>query len=354
MRLICPNCGAQYEVPDEVIPEAGRDVQCSSCGHTWFQAHPDFDRERAEDLGEAVPDEDWTPPPEEADPDEAPETDTPEPASASDDDAPVAAETDPSDANVSEANVSEAAPSEATVSDSTVSETTPPDTGSEPGRDAGTGAATAPGDTSEQAEDTTQEPPRRRLDPAVADLLREEAEHEARARRAEAEQGLESQPEFALQNREEATEGDRRAREARNRLARMKNRDPDTPEKETAEAEETPSSSRRDLLPDIDEINSTLRSGSERRASAVERAERAQKAGAQRNPFRRGFVVAVAIFALAALAYAYSAEIAQAVPQLEPVLEPYVVWVNDLRQWLNVQIGTFLVWLDGMAQNSGG
>ena len=41
MRLICPNCGAQYEVPDEVIPEDGRDVQCSNCGDTWFQSHPD-------------------------------------------------------------------------------------------------------------------------------------------------------------------------------------------------------------------------------------------------------------------------------------------------------------------------
>ena len=41
MRLTCPNCGAQYEVPDEVIPDDGRDVQCSNCGDTWFQAHPD-------------------------------------------------------------------------------------------------------------------------------------------------------------------------------------------------------------------------------------------------------------------------------------------------------------------------
>ncbi len=41
MRLTCPNCDAQYEVPDEVIPTAGRDVQCSNCGKTWFQHHPD-------------------------------------------------------------------------------------------------------------------------------------------------------------------------------------------------------------------------------------------------------------------------------------------------------------------------
>ena len=38
MRLTCPNCSAQYEVPDEVIPEEGRDVQCSNCEETWFQA----------------------------------------------------------------------------------------------------------------------------------------------------------------------------------------------------------------------------------------------------------------------------------------------------------------------------
>lgn len=37
MRLICPNCGAQYDVPDGAIPPAGREVQCSSCGHAWFE-----------------------------------------------------------------------------------------------------------------------------------------------------------------------------------------------------------------------------------------------------------------------------------------------------------------------------
>ncbi|MEM8537008.1 MAG: zinc-ribbon domain-containing protein [Pseudomonadota bacterium] len=37
MRLICPNCGAQYEVSDDAIPPGGREVQCSSCAQTWFQ-----------------------------------------------------------------------------------------------------------------------------------------------------------------------------------------------------------------------------------------------------------------------------------------------------------------------------
>lgn len=41
MRLVCPKCAAQYEVNDSAIPATGRDVQCASCGNTWFQDHPE-------------------------------------------------------------------------------------------------------------------------------------------------------------------------------------------------------------------------------------------------------------------------------------------------------------------------
>lgn len=37
MRLICPNCAAQYEIDAAVLPEKGRDVECSRCGQIWFQ-----------------------------------------------------------------------------------------------------------------------------------------------------------------------------------------------------------------------------------------------------------------------------------------------------------------------------
>ena len=40
MRLVCPNCEAKYEVPEDAIPETGRDVQCANCGHAWFQMRP--------------------------------------------------------------------------------------------------------------------------------------------------------------------------------------------------------------------------------------------------------------------------------------------------------------------------
>ena len=36
MRLTCPNCGAEYEVPDGMVPPAGRHVQCTSCHTRWF------------------------------------------------------------------------------------------------------------------------------------------------------------------------------------------------------------------------------------------------------------------------------------------------------------------------------
>lgn len=45
MRLTCPNCDAQYEVPDAAIPTEGREVQCSNCGNLWFHAHPDHPRQ---------------------------------------------------------------------------------------------------------------------------------------------------------------------------------------------------------------------------------------------------------------------------------------------------------------------
>lgn len=38
MRLICPNCGSQYEIDDALVPDSGRDVECSKCGQVWFQA----------------------------------------------------------------------------------------------------------------------------------------------------------------------------------------------------------------------------------------------------------------------------------------------------------------------------
>jgi len=37
MRLVCPSCKANYEVPRTAVPIGGREVQCASCDHKWFQ-----------------------------------------------------------------------------------------------------------------------------------------------------------------------------------------------------------------------------------------------------------------------------------------------------------------------------
>ena len=36
MRLTCPNCGAEYDVSDGMVPSAGRHVQCTACHTRWF------------------------------------------------------------------------------------------------------------------------------------------------------------------------------------------------------------------------------------------------------------------------------------------------------------------------------
>ena len=36
MRVTCPNCASQYDLPDGVVPASGRELRCSECGHVWF------------------------------------------------------------------------------------------------------------------------------------------------------------------------------------------------------------------------------------------------------------------------------------------------------------------------------
>lgn len=37
MRIVCPNCSANYDVADNAIPTSGREVQCTNCEHAWLQ-----------------------------------------------------------------------------------------------------------------------------------------------------------------------------------------------------------------------------------------------------------------------------------------------------------------------------
>ncbi|QIE46792.1 hypothetical protein G5B38_15370 [Pseudohalocynthiibacter aestuariivivens] len=275
MRLTCPNCGAQYEIPEDVIPHDGRDVQCSNCGDTWFQQHPDH---RVEDDEASVQ---YT--------------------------ADVSYDDSGDDAELAE-------------------------------------------DIDEDA-DTDPDPvhaQRRRLDPDVTSVLREEAERETQARARES-SSLESQPDLGLDSSEDGA--DRRSREAQARMARLRGR-PDIDEAEdTSEIDPT---SRRGLLPDIEEINSSLRNdtGSSDQTNPEDMYPEADSGVRGGGGFRRGFVLVVLLAAILTLLYVFAPQIGGAVPALADVLGEYVETVNRARVWLNDLIASLMRWLDSMASSA--
>ncbi|SMX43095.1 zinc-ribbon domain-containing protein [Octadecabacter ascidiaceicola] len=278
MRMICPNCGAQYEVADDVIPASGRDVQCSNCGHTWFE-QPGAS-EAAEHGAPVETPSEQTPPP-------APK---PEPEV-------------------------EAAPEPEAVSD--------PEPEPEP----------AP-EPEPEPEPEHVEPQRREMDPDVADILREEAEYEQAARQAEADP-IETQPDLDLSH---DPDEDRRSREARDRLARLRGEEPEAAAAVGAMMQQEAEAPRRELLPDIEEINSTLRP----EAGPSEVMDEEYEEARTHSGFRRGFMLMVILALIALLVYIFAPQISAAVPQAEPVLTSYVEWVDGLRIWLDGKMQGFI------------
>jgi len=279
MRLTCPNCGAQYEVPDEVIPTEGRDVQCSNCGDTWFQAHPS-----------------------------APEAE--------------------SDAPVSEHASEPASEPEVEVEHVAHPEPQPTDDGYQDEPDDDDAQHHGQDDAPEEFQHPQPDP-----DPGISDILREEAEREAQLRAREAQATLESQPDLGLDNAP-GDEPSRRAREARERMARMRGQAAD-------EAQVDPGS-RRGLLPNIEEINSTLRAsdnggGANTAVGPVRATEPSQKRG-----FSRGFALILIVTVILAFVYIKAGAISDAVPQVNPVLNAYVGTVDQARLWLDAKLSQYL------------
>lgn len=307
MRLICPNCGAQYEVADDVIPPSGRDVQCSNCGHTWFEM-----------PGASVAAEDAEP---FAKPNQSPQVE-PEAATKPD---PV---TPPQEQSAEQTNEDDASPEEELWD--------PPTPAAEP----------------EEAQAEASAPPAQPgLDPDVASILREEAAYEQAARAAEAEpEPLETQTDFDLSP---ALDDPEQQQEARERLSRLRGETvppatPDPDDRQSAQPQQTEPvedsvSSRKDLLPDIEEINSSLRPDDPASAPAAV----AAVAPSGSSGFRKGFATTV-LFALVACAvYLFAPHIIAALPQAEPVITPYVEWVDGMRLWLNDQVQNLLAQYGG-------
>ncbi len=264
------------------MPIDGRDVQCSNCGQTWFQYHPDHVPEPFEDAEEEDADEEVI----------TADAPPPEPERAFDD------EDEP------EPDLSALAPK------------------------------------------------RKELDPAVADILREEAEIEIKARQNEPSGTVESQPDLGLQEGDSTEEAEKRAREASERMARMRGEEPSKDDAAEAAASAAALGSRRDLLPDIEEINSTLRSSNDR--GTDDPAELANVQVREKRGFRRGFLFILLLAVIVLLIYMNAPAIAAAVPALEPLLNGLVGLVDSGRMWLDGQMTSLLSWLDAAATSSNG
>lgn len=269
MRLICPNCGAQYAVAEDVIPAGGRDVQCSNCAHTWFET-----------PGASSDD---TPPP--------PRKPRPTP--------PATAEGGRFDGSIADAF-----------------------------KDDNPSLAPAP-----QAPATRK----KTVDPSVASILQEEAERETAKRRQEAPATMEGQTDLGLN---EPT------------TAKTKRPDP----VETREAAKTAAAAtgavavgaaaeggnRRELLPDIEEINSSLRSDTERAESGELAAHNADQQIQQRRGFRRGFILVLLLIAILVAIYVQADALKAAVPALAETVDSYVASVDAGRNWLDANVRAML------------
>ena len=47
MRVTCPQCSTEYDVPDTALAAGGRRLRCDRCGHEWRQEAPDAAPEMA-------------------------------------------------------------------------------------------------------------------------------------------------------------------------------------------------------------------------------------------------------------------------------------------------------------------
>ncbi|MEO0945394.1 MAG: zinc-ribbon domain-containing protein [Pseudomonadota bacterium] len=328
MRLVCPNCSAQYEIDGSMIPDEGRDVQCSNCGHTWFElpAPTTNFEEIAPEADVAVEASDET----------IAESDTDDEANA---DAAFAEPEKSADAikdidAITEREVSEIIEAYVDPDDDLEVEPEPAEEEDSPSNTIAAAAMAALLDKAEgktSADDPTAKKPRRAADVAALEILREEAEREMTQRRGDVDV-LETQTDLGL---DDLSSEDEPSRALKARMAHLGDEDaeatvrqpsappvsrrPSTvPERSEAESYAEP---RRDLLPDIDEINSTLKPAS------VESTE-------GKSGFLTGFLVMVVAAFLLILAYAQAPFIVQLFPESEAMIISYVDQANAFRDWL--------------------
>lgn len=327
MRLVCPKCEAKYEVPDDAIPEGGRDVQCANCNHAWFQMRP-VAAEPALVLtpeGEVppvakaapvaqVPEPEPEPEPEiEPEPEvepEIPPDDLPEdlPEDVPEDVPEELPGATPVEIPVGiPVDLPENAPEELPEDESGAApesgiEAAPepePEIEPEPEPEPGIGAATA-----------------YKVDDSVLAILREEAEREVKARRAETNIS-EAPPALGAAVTAAAAA--------------------------TPVVEETRSSARRDLLPDVEEINSSLRPSEHEPEDRPDDSPPPETRGG----FRSGFLMVMAVAMIGSAVYLAAPALSRLVPSLAEPLDSYVALINGLRLQLDGVMRQATVALNG-------
>jgi predicted Zn finger-like uncharacterized protein len=307
MRLTCPNCGARYEVDDAMIPPEGRDVQCSECSTTWFQ--PGRRTEPPPQPARSFPIE------------EAPETEDREASAAvsEPEGSPEGQRESATDAVAEPEPEPEPEPEE--VQPDPIPETAEAATRVVPENE----YAEADTPEEEQAEEASSA--RRGLDPSVRDILREEAEREARLRQAEADP-VETQSEMPL---EEEAEDVHRAR----RRSELEDAEDAFEVGEASGA--TSSNARRDLLPDIEEINSTLRAADAPGGVADEAQGEPwpDQEVSRRRGVRIGFFATLAAAAGLFWVYVNADLVTDTVPQAAPAVDGFTDQVDAARLWLD-------------------
>lgn len=176
-----------------------------------------------------------------------------------------------------------------------------------------------------------RERPRRPVNPDALNILREEVERERQAREEDGEEDVpEAKSGFGLRGRLGALRKDT------SQDVGSDDGDEFVPEEIDADDEDLLSTRRRpgrksNGLPNIDEINSTLSSKSDREKKA--KVKKIQAAGSEKqgSPFRNGFYLVLVVAMLAVGVYAFAPEIVTLVPEAEEPLTLYVDMANDVR-----------------------
>jgi hypothetical protein len=112
---------------------------------------------------------------------------------------------------------------------------------------------------------------------------------------------------------------------------------------------------RRDLLPDIEEINSTLRASSENRGGD-EAALMADDANvtAPNTGFRSGFSLMLLIAVVLIAAYVAAPKIIQQIPASEAAMTNYVAGVDAARVWLDAAMRNAIAGLQNLTGGAKG